>query len=96
VVSREVCEERMGLSCPTLAYPYGDHDARVEAAATAAGYACACALPDRTLPPGRMRMDRVGLYRAEPHLRFRIKVSPLVRRARATGLLEPLVRAVRG
>jgi peptidoglycan/xylan/chitin deacetylase (PgdA/CDA1 family) len=93
--SRAVCEERMGRPCPTLAYPYGDHDDRVEAAAAAAGYACACALPDRARPPDRMRLDRVGLYREEPQLRFRVKVSPIIRRARATGVLEPLVRAVR-
>jgi peptidoglycan/xylan/chitin deacetylase (PgdA/CDA1 family) len=93
--SRAVIEGRTGRACPTLAYPYGDHDARVEAAAAAAGYTWACALPDRALPPGPMRVDRVGLYRDEPQLRFRAKVSPLVRRLRATGRFEPLVRALR-
>jgi peptidoglycan/xylan/chitin deacetylase (PgdA/CDA1 family) len=93
--SRSVIERRLGRACPTLAYPYGDHDGRVEEAAAAAGYTWACALPDRTLPPGPMRLDRVGLYRDEPQLRFRAKVSPLVRRLRATGRFEPLVRVLR-
>jgi peptidoglycan/xylan/chitin deacetylase (PgdA/CDA1 family) len=89
--SRATCEEAMGLPCPTVAYPYGAHDDRVVAAAERAGYAWACALPDRTIPSGRLRLSRVGVYRDEPALRFRAKVSPLVRRIRATGGFEPLV-----
>jgi hypothetical protein len=38
---------------------------------------------------------RVGIYRGESWLRHRAKVSPLVRRARETGLLEPAVRRLR-
>jgi peptidoglycan/xylan/chitin deacetylase (PgdA/CDA1 family) len=93
--SRLVCEERLGRPCPTIAYPYGDHDDRVIAAAGEAGYRWACALPDRTLPVHDLRLSRVGVYRDESWLRFRAKVSPLVRRVRATGMVEPLVRRLR-
>jgi hypothetical protein len=43
----------------------------------------------------RLRVRRVGVYRGESWLRHRAKVSPLVRRARETGLLEPAVRRLR-
>src|SRR3954465_12555075 len=35
--SKATVEERLGRPCPTLAYPYGDYDERVVAAAGAAG-----------------------------------------------------------
>jgi peptidoglycan/xylan/chitin deacetylase (PgdA/CDA1 family) len=93
--SREVCERELGRPCPTLAYPYGDHDARVVAATEAAGYRWACALPAQAMASHHLRVRRVGIYRGESWLRHRAKVSPLVRRARETGLLEPAVRRLR-
>ncbi len=38
VRSKARCEEQMQSPCPTLAYPYGDVDARVVGAAARAGY----------------------------------------------------------
>ena len=52
VESKARVEDRLGLDCTTLAYPYGDYDERVVAAAGAAGYAAAGTLPAR-LPPAR-------------------------------------------
>ena len=93
--SRAVIEDRLGLPCHTLAYPYGDHDERVVEETEAAGYHWACALPAQAMASHRLRVQRVGVYRGETWLRHRAKVSPLVRRARDTGLLEPAVRRLR-
>ena len=42
--SKEEIEDRLGRPCEDLAYPYGEHDERVRAAARAAGYRQAYAL----------------------------------------------------
>ena len=42
--SKEEIEDRLGRRCEDLAYPYGEHDERVRAAARAAGYGRAYAL----------------------------------------------------
>lgn len=80
--SRAAIEEALGAPCRTIAYPYGDQDARVRAAAAAAGYTGAAAL-DRSLTPGdRMAWPRVGLYQPDTGLRFALKASRTVRRFR--------------
>jgi len=79
--SRAVIEDRLGIPCHTLAYPYGDHDERVVEETEAAGYHWACALPAQAMASHRLRVQRVGVYRGETWLRHRAKVSPLVRRA---------------
>ena len=78
--SRAACEEHLG-ACRSLALPYGDGDARVLPAARAAGYVAVAGLPGEAgpAPPG---WPRVGVYRGDGTLRFRAKVSPLVRRSR--------------
>jgi peptidoglycan/xylan/chitin deacetylase (PgdA/CDA1 family) len=78
--SREACEEALGRPCRSLAYPFGDADARVAHRAAAAGYTVA-AIED----PGRLDpflYPRVGIYRRDSMARFRMKVSPLVRQLR--------------
>jgi peptidoglycan/xylan/chitin deacetylase (PgdA/CDA1 family) len=81
--SRTICSERMGRDCTSIAYPFGDHDARVVAAAGAAGYTTACTLPSRPHRPEPLRWPRVGVYHVDTLSRFRTKLSPLVRRVRA-------------
>ena len=49
-------------ACPTMAYPYGDHDERVVAAAGAAGYAAAGTLPARLHSERPLAWPRVGIY----------------------------------
>jgi peptidoglycan/xylan/chitin deacetylase (PgdA/CDA1 family) len=84
--SRATLEEHLGRPCTTLAYPYGDHDERVVRAAGAAGYAAAGTLPGR-LPRARpLAWPRVGIYHRDDDRRFRIKVSPAMRRLRGTRL----------
>lgn len=90
--SRETCTEHMGRPCNSLAYPYGDYDERVIAAAERAGYDAAATLNARLPRPESLRWPRVGVYHADDMHRFRAKVSPSVRKLRATrvwALVEP-------
>jgi peptidoglycan/xylan/chitin deacetylase (PgdA/CDA1 family) len=80
--SRERCEAELDRPVPTLAYPYGDVDARVADAAGEAGYTAAAALPKRMHPASSLLWPRVGIWHRDSGWRFRIKVSPLVRAVR--------------
>lgn len=82
--SRDAVETAMGESCPSIAYPYGDVDARVVAAAGRAGYATGAALPARWGQIGALEWPRVGVYRPDDLRRFRLKTSRATRRARET------------
>jgi peptidoglycan/xylan/chitin deacetylase (PgdA/CDA1 family) len=75
VDSKRICEERLGSPCPSIAYPYGDVDARVMAAAHDAGYSAAAALPTRFHAPLPLSWPRVGVYRHDSLPRFRRQVS---------------------
>jgi peptidoglycan/xylan/chitin deacetylase (PgdA/CDA1 family) len=78
--SREECEANLGKPCRALAYPYGDHDQRVMAAAGEAGYSAAATLTDELRwPPSPLRWPRAGIYHSDHLLHFRLKVSPGVR-----------------
>ncbi len=79
--SRELLAERMGDG-RTLAFPYGDNDRRVQAAARETGYEAAAGL--RPGPGSRWNWPRVGVYPADDRRRFRFKVNPVVRRARGS------------
>jgi len=84
--SRRDCEERLGRPCTSLAYPYGDHDARVVRAVADAGYECAGALPElreRLPAAGPLAWPRVGIYHGEPGWRWRLKMSRVMRRLSA-------------
>ncbi|MDP8910335.1 MAG: polysaccharide deacetylase family protein [Chloroflexota bacterium] len=81
--SRNACERHLGISCRSLAYPYGDDDPRVIAAAHVAGYEAACTLSSHLGAPVPLRWPRIGVYRDDDALRFRLKVSPAMRRARS-------------
>jgi peptidoglycan/xylan/chitin deacetylase (PgdA/CDA1 family) len=95
--SRRDIERHLGRPCPSLAYPYGDHDARVVKAAAKAGYEAAGTLPARlTRNPGPLDWPRIVVTHADHPRRFRLKVSTLTRRARATGAWSVLHAARRG
>ncbi len=93
--SKSACESQLGLPCPSLAYPYGDVDARVAAAATRAGYAVAAALPKRLGSREPMQWPRIGIYRVDDDRRFRLKVSPSVRRLRSSPAWDRLTALAR-
>jgi peptidoglycan/xylan/chitin deacetylase (PgdA/CDA1 family) len=59
--SKAEIEAELGKPCPELAYPYGEHDHRVRAAARAAGYERAYALRDGS--SDSYALPRVDLYR---------------------------------
>jgi peptidoglycan/xylan/chitin deacetylase (PgdA/CDA1 family) len=80
--SKEVLEEKLGVPCTSIAYPYGGVDERVADAAAAAGYAAGAALATPRGAAGPLRWPRVGSYHTDSLRRFRLKVSPLARRLR--------------
>jgi peptidoglycan/xylan/chitin deacetylase (PgdA/CDA1 family) len=84
--SRRRIKERLGR-CETLAYPFGEWDPRVAAAAAAAGYRWAYSLPfggQRVTTP--MSIPRVPLDHRDGDRRFAAKLTPAGRRI----LLSPL------
>jgi len=77
--SRAQFEAELGRLCRFLAYPYGETDGRVVAAAKAAGYEAAWALPGREDRIDRYALPRVGIYRGDGALRLRLKTTAAVR-----------------
>jgi peptidoglycan/xylan/chitin deacetylase (PgdA/CDA1 family) len=73
--AKAVCERELGRACLSIAYPYGDADERVIAAAAAAGYRTGAALSERPHPSRPLHWPRVGIYRSDEDPRFRRRVS---------------------
>ena len=71
--SRKTVERELGEPCRTLAYPYGGHDDRIEAAAEAAGYDAAAILAAG--PVGPYHWPRIGVYASDGRTRFAIKTG---------------------
>ncbi len=90
--SKAACEARLGAPCTSLAYPYGDVDGRVVAATARAGYEVAAALPGRLAGEDPLCWPRIGVYRVDDARRFRMKISPAIRRVRRSPLWESLER----
>jgi peptidoglycan/xylan/chitin deacetylase (PgdA/CDA1 family) len=88
--SRQECSERLGRPCQTIAYPYGDVDVRVAAAAAAAGYLAGARLSSGLRSLGPYVFPRVGIYHTDYWSRFRLKVARPVRRIRATAMWKPV------
>ncbi|MGZ4166841.1 MAG: polysaccharide deacetylase family protein [Solirubrobacteraceae bacterium] len=84
--SRERCAQELGRPCRSIAYPYGDVDARVAAAAAAAGYEAGAKLASDLRHEGALRFPRVGIYHPDGWPRFRLKVAAPVRRLRWSAL----------
>lgn len=91
--SKRECERRLDVACLSLAYPYGDVDARVARAARAAGYATAAIAPVAPTVPLPLLWPRVGVYRGDSPQRVLLRA-----RRRALGLSPfagPLLAAAR-
>lgn len=71
-------------SCATIAYPYGNVDARVARAAARCGYRGGAALSRALVARGPMLWPRIGIYHRDAIGRFALKTSPGLRRARAS------------
>lgn len=90
--SRSRCEEELDRRCRYVAYPYGEHDERVQRAARRAGYEAAFALGS-SAGSGRWAVPRVDLYRGNSLVAVTVKTSFAGRPS--TGLVRRL-RKVRG
>jgi peptidoglycan/xylan/chitin deacetylase (PgdA/CDA1 family) len=73
--SRARVESRLGRACTLLAYPYGEHDMRVQAAVRRAGYEAAFALGPGTRRNNHYAIPRVDLYRRDSLFRATLKTS---------------------
>ena len=73
--SRARLEEELGRRCRFFAYPYGEHDERVQAATRRAGYEAAFALAAGADRDNPYALPRVDLYRRDSLLRATLKTS---------------------
>jgi peptidoglycan/xylan/chitin deacetylase (PgdA/CDA1 family) len=92
--SRRLIGERVG-SCETIAYPYGQADSRVAAAAARAGYTAACTLTGAHIADDTHLRPRVNMTGADTGARLRLKVSPAgvgLRRSNAARTVRRLRR----
>jgi peptidoglycan/xylan/chitin deacetylase (PgdA/CDA1 family) len=90
--SRERLEDRLGAPCPYLAYPYGEQDARVRAAAQKAGYEAAFALPGRRHGSDRYQVPRIGIWRKDGLVTSTLKTTalgPWMKRLRRPAAARP-------
>jgi peptidoglycan/xylan/chitin deacetylase (PgdA/CDA1 family) len=93
VRSKHELERLTGATCTAIAYPTGRADARVVAAAEAAGYLAGAALEGATaVPPSPLAWPRVGVRGDDSLPVFRLKCSRAVRRARSSRLRGPVGR----
>ena len=97
--SRAAIAQRLG-ECRALAYPHGDCDDRVVAAARGAGYELACTARAGTGAADRLRIPRAVVLRDDSAVRMALKTSPAARRLResqaAWRALAPAYRALGG
>jgi peptidoglycan/xylan/chitin deacetylase (PgdA/CDA1 family) len=89
--SRDVCADRVGRPCRSIAYPYGDTNPRVAAAAATAGYEAGARLSRDLRHAGPLSYPRVGVYHLDDWSRFRVKTAGAVRRLRASSLAASFV-----
>jgi peptidoglycan/xylan/chitin deacetylase (PgdA/CDA1 family) len=85
--SRERIADELGRPCRYLAYPFGEHNARVRAGAERAGYEVAHSLASRTAraEANRFAVPRIDLYRKDAVLVTTLKTS-ILRRPVVTAL----------
>jgi peptidoglycan/xylan/chitin deacetylase (PgdA/CDA1 family) len=98
VSSRDECGRMIGTTCRSIALPYGDCDQRVIEASREAGYSAVATIPWRLEQSGRFVWPRTGIFREDGQRVFRLKVSPLLRRLRASRVSNqfgPLVHRLR-
>ena len=76
VRSRAAIEDHLG-TCTSVAYPYGQADARVAEAARTAGYEVACMLTFAHIADEPLRRPRVGLGMRDHGVRLAAQVSSI-------------------
>jgi len=93
--SKAACEEALGVPCASIAYPYGDVDARVVRATDEAGYSFGAALPAAFHVPRALEWPRVGVYNADASGRVRLKCSRPIRALRSSPRASRIVAGLR-
>ncbi len=94
--SRHDVERRLGHGCHSIAYPYGDVNRRVAAAAGRAGYETAATLPQEHFPirPRPLLWPRLMVMRSESPTAFARHVSLPMRRLRGSPAWGLVTRAL--
>ena len=82
--SKRDCEQELEQPCSAIAYPYGDVDGRVAAAARDAGYLTGACMSTSLRANGPHRWPRIGIYRADVPWRFGLKSTAVMRWLRTT------------
>lgn len=84
--SRRECESQLHGPCMSIAYPYGDTNSRIVAAAADAGYIAGAGLPHarRLNQRSPLNWPRIGIFYRDGALRFKAKASRISRRLRTT------------
>jgi peptidoglycan/xylan/chitin deacetylase (PgdA/CDA1 family) len=90
--SRRRIEDELARPCHFLAYPYGEHDARVRRATQAAGYQAAFALPAAERLGDPFQVGRVGVWQADSSLELRLKTSAPMRTAAGLAVVRSIAR----
>ena len=77
--SRERIGDELGQECAYLAYPFGEQNARVRAAARAAGYTASFAQASTVIRRDPQAIFRISIYGRDSLKRVALKLSPLGR-----------------
>lgn len=93
--SRELLTDLLGRPVTLLAYPRGLHDRHVRSAAAKAGYTHAFSLPERGEEPEEYAIPRVGIYRGNSDVTFRIKAARPYLRVRHAAPIAGVSRGVK-
>lgn len=98
--SRQDCLDATGLPCDSIAYPYGEADTRVAAAAKEAGYRAGALLTDSLPPlddraPDPMMCPRLGVYEKDRRVRLRLKSEVFLHAGRFWNLAQTARGALR-
>jgi peptidoglycan/xylan/chitin deacetylase (PgdA/CDA1 family) len=88
--SKQHLEDELGRSCTVLAYPFGECDDRVRAAAKAAGYEVAFGLPGDATGRDPFDLFRVGVWNGDSARKVAFKANGLVRSPTALKLRRVL------
>ena len=91
--SRRECEQRLGVACRSIAYPYGAVNGRVADAVATAGYSFGAELPGTFRAPSvPLRWPRVGIYNRDTRWRFLLKTAGFTRTLRGSSVWSVLDR----
>jgi peptidoglycan/xylan/chitin deacetylase (PgdA/CDA1 family) len=88
--SKQQLEDELGRPCTVLAYPFGDFDDRVRAAAVLAGYEAAFGLPGDATGRDPFDVFRVGVWNGDSPRKVAFKANGLVRSPAALKLRRAL------